>query len=72
MVLDGVGDGALGLAQRALVRGGCLRERAPERGDEERVRFLVEREGAGLARRADDAPGGAGEAAEVLALPARR
>ena len=56
----------------ARARGGAtgLGERAAERGDHERVGVLVEAEGAGLAGAADDAAGGAGEADEVVALPA--
>ena len=62
VMLDRLGDRALGLAQRALGRVGRLGERRAERAGEERVRRLVEREAAGLARAADDAAGGAREA----------
>src|SRR5829696_9834987 len=72
MVLERLEDRPLGLGQRA--RRGVRRvgEREPKRADEEVVRLLAERERARLARRADDAAGGAGEADEVLGLPAAR
>src|SRR4051812_44394858 len=66
VVLERLGDGALGLGQGARGGVGRLGQRAAERGDHERVRLLVEREGAGLARAADHAARGAGEADEVL------
>ena len=71
MVLERVDDRALGLGQSERLGGGRLRQRAAERGHHERVRILGERERARLARAADDAAGGAGEADEVLALAAR-
>jgi len=52
-------DRALGLAQRARCGLGRVGERAAERGDEEGVRLLAERERGGLAGGADDAAGGA-------------
>src|SRR5688572_22593356 len=49
VVLERLGDGAIGLAQRGLRRLGGLGERPAERADEEVVGVLVEREGARLA-----------------------
>ena len=72
MVLQRLEDRPLGLRQRARRSVGRLGQRAAERGDEEVVRVLAEREGARLAGRADDAARGAGEADEVLALAAAR
>src|SRR5205823_9473200 len=71
VVLGKLGDRPLDLAQGAQLGVRRLRERAPERLDHEAVGFLVERERRGLARLADHAAGGAGEAEEVLALAAR-
>ena len=48
-----------------------LGQRAAERGDEEVVALLREREGAGLAGAADDAARRAGEADQVLGVAAR-
>ena len=70
VVLGRLADRALGLSERARARVRRLRQRAAERGDEERVRLLVERERRRLAGAADDPAGGAGEAAEVLGLAA--
>src|SRR5881392_1225765 len=72
VMLERLDHRAVGLAQRALGCGGRLRQGAAERLDHELVRLRVERERRGLTRRADDAAGGAREADEVLALPARR
>src|SRR5690242_20773863 len=72
VMLDRLGDRALGLAQRALGRVGRLGERGAERAGEEGVGGLVERKARGLARGADHAAGRAAEAAEVLVGPARR
>src|SRR6185503_17091554 len=64
VVLDGLGDRALGLAQRALGCVGRGGERRAEGAGEELVRRL--------ARAADDAAGGAREAREVVLRAAGR
>ena len=72
VVLERLADGALDLAQRRRLGLGRLAERLRQRLDHEPVRFLGEAEGAGFAAAADDAPGGAGEAGQVLGLAAAR
>ena len=70
VMLEGVGDRALGLGERPRRGVGHVGQRAAEGGDHERVGFFVEREGARFAGAADDAARRAGEADEVLALAA--
>ncbi len=72
VVLDRLGDRALGLAQRPLGGVGRGGERRAERAREELVRRLVEREARRLARAADDAAGRAREAREVVLRAAGR
>jgi hypothetical protein len=70
VVCGGLGDRALGLAQRALrwLRG--LREWPPERLDEELIGLLIERKGGRLAGAAHHSPGGGRKTAQVLDLAA--
>ena len=72
MVLERLEDRPLGLGERSRFGVGRLGEWPAERGDEEVVGALVEPERARFARAAHDAAGGAREAGQVLALPARR
>ena len=58
MVLGGLGDGPLGLAQGALRRLRSLRQRLPQRGDQELIALLVKRKRGSLAGAAHHAPGG--------------
>ncbi len=71
VVLDGLGDGALGLAQRALGRPGSVGQRPSQRSDHEGVGILAERERGPLARGADDPARRAREPAQVVVLAAR-
>src|ERR1035438_1925723 len=70
MVLKRRGNRALDLRERGPVGLRDLAERAPKGARHERVGLLAEREGPGLACGADDAPGGTGEAHEMLVLAA--
>src|SRR3954469_1848227 len=72
VVFQGLRDRAVGLSQRELVGAGGFRQRLGQGVDEECVGVLVEREGARLAARADDAAGAGREGAEVLPLAAGR
>src|ERR1700761_7411100 len=69
VVLEGLADGALDLAQGGRFGGGRLDQGLGEGLDHEAVRFLGEGEGSRLAAGADDAAGGAGEARQVFGLP---
>ena len=70
MVFKGLGDGPLGLGERARRRVRGVGEGTAERGDHEGVSFFVEVKGAGLAGAADDAAGRAGEPHEVVLFAA--
>ena len=68
VVLQGLGDGAVRLAEGPLRRGGEISQLAAQRAHEKRVRLLVEHERPGLAARTDDPARTRGEAAEMLAF----
>jgi len=70
-MLQRLADRPLGLAERALGCGRRAGQGSAEGLDEEPMGLLVEREGRRLAGQAHHAAGRAGEAGEVLALPAR-
>src|SRR6476646_2755911 len=70
VVLERLPHGPLDLAQRPQLGLGSLAERLRQALDHEPMRLLAEREGTRFAAAADDSPGGAGEAGQVLGLAA--
>jgi hypothetical protein len=72
VVLHGLGEGAIGLAEGGIRRLRSLRQRAADRRDHERVGFLAEREGACLAAATDHAAGSRREPGQVVGLPTGR
>src|SRR5215210_1259074 len=72
VVLERLGDRAIGLAQGGPERLGRLGERSGQGGGEEVVSLLAERKGASLAATADDAARARREAREVLGIAAGR
>ena len=72
VMLERLGDRAVGLAQRERARRRRFGERRAERAGEKAVRLLAEREARRLACAADDAARRAAERREVVGLAARR
>ena len=69
VILERLQDRPLRLGERARRGVGRLGQRAAERADQEVVRVLADREGTRLARRADDAAGGAEKPTRCSASP---